>query len=104
MAFAPALLRTNTAPVFPASSSAHNNNASTMSQMRASQLSGSTAYNSASSASLSSLGGGPGAVPGQVVANANIINQKADASRSLYQICVSLRLRLSLVPGFKDTY
>ncbi|KAH7040194.1 Pleckstrin homology domain-containing protein [Microdochium trichocladiopsis] len=74
-----------------------------MSQMRASQLSGSTAYNSASSASLSSLGGAT-VNGGPVVANANIINQKADASRSLYQICVSLRLRLSLVPGFKETY
>lgn len=74
-----------------------------MSQMRASHLSGSTAYTSASSASLSSLNGAT-LNGGQVVANANIINQKADASRSLYQICVSLRLRLSLVPGFKETY
>lgn len=102
MAFAPALLRTNTAPVFPANSSS-NNNAPTMSQMRASQLSGSTAYNSASSASLASLGGAT-INGGHVVANANIINQKADASRSLYQICVSLRQRLALVPGFEQAY
>lgn len=37
---------------------------------------------------------------GQVVATNNIINQKADASRSLYQICVMLRARLAQVPGF----
>ena len=35
-----------------------------------------------------------------VVATANIINQKADASRSLYQICISLKQRLAQVPGF----
>lgn len=35
-----------------------------------------------------------------VVATNNIINQRADASRSLYQICVNLRQRLSQVPGF----
>ena len=71
-----------------------------MSAPRASQLSGSTAING-SSASLSSLNT---AVPGQnghVVPTANIINQKADASRSLYQICVSLKNRLSQVPGFE---
>ena len=38
---------------------------------------------------------------GQVVATSNIINQKADASRSLYQICVSLKQRLAQVPGFE---
>ncbi|OBT88763.1 hypothetical protein VE02_02402 [Pseudogymnoascus sp. 03VT05] len=37
-----------------------------------------------------------------VVATNNIINQRADASRSLYQICVSLRQRLLLVPGFEQ--
>lgn len=36
------------------------------------------------------------------MATANIINQKADASRSLYQICVSLRQRLAQVPGFDE--
>jgi cell division control protein 24 len=70
---------------------------------RASQLSGSTAY-TGSSASLSSLASAATIVPGQggaVVATANIINQKADASRSLYQICLSLKQRLALVPGFE---
>lgn len=38
---------------------------------------------------------------GQVIATSNIINQKADASRSLYQICVALKHRLALVPGFE---
>lgn len=37
-----------------------------------------------------------------MVATNNIINQRADASRSLYQICVSLRQRLLLVPGFEQ--
>jgi len=36
------------------------------------------------------------------VANSNIINQRADASRSLYQICVSLKQRLAQVPGFEE--
>ena len=36
------------------------------------------------------------------MATNNIINQRADASRSLYQICVSLRQRLLLVPGFEQ--
>ena len=35
------------------------------------------------------------------VATANIINQQADASRSLYQICVALRQRLAQLPGFE---
>ncbi len=38
---------------------------------------------------------------GQVIATSNIINQRADASRSLYQICVSLKQRLAKVPGFE---
>jgi cell division control protein 24 len=102
MAHAP-LLRNNTAPVFQSSGiggipNTMNNAA------RASQLSGSTAYNS-SSASLASLSSATTAVPpsnGNVVATTNIINQKADASRSLYQICVSLNQRLALVPGFES--
>jgi cell division control protein 24 len=39
---------------------------------------------------------------GPVQATNNIINQRADASRSLYQICVNLQQRLKLVPGFSD--
>ncbi|QGI81383.1 unnamed protein product [Fusarium fujikuroi] len=72
---------------------------------RASQLSGSTAF-AGSSASLSSLSTATTATPqngGPVLATANIINQKADASRSLYQICISLKQRLAQVPGF-DPY
>lgn len=40
---------------------------------------------------------------GPVQATNNIINQRADASRSLYQICVNLGQRLSQVPGY-DTH
>ncbi|KAJ2894955.1 Cdc24 calponin [Zalerion maritima] len=70
---------------------------------RSSQLSGSTAY-TASSSSLNSMASAATLVPnpGPVVATANIINQKADASRSLYQICVSLKQRLAQVPGFGE--
>ncbi|KAK9436550.1 guanine-nucleotide exchange factor Cdc24 [Metarhizium brunneum] len=104
MAHAP-LLRNNTAPVFHPNQSGvsvlpHNNMNSVP---RGSQLSGSTAYTT-SSTSLNSLSSAATVVPGQnggsVVATANIINQKADASRSLYQICVSLKQRLSQVPDF----
>lgn len=69
---------------------------------RASQLSGSTAF-AGSSASLSSLVSSATAVANHVTPTQNIINQKADASRSLYQICISLKNRLSLVPYF-DVY
>lgn len=70
-----------------------------MSAPRASQLSGSTAF-AGSSASLSSMAT---MVPqnGHVMPTANIINQKADASRSLYQICISLKQRLAQVPDFE---
>jgi len=103
MAHAP-LLRTNTAPVFQASIDGvpRSNTMSASGAPRASQLSGSTAF--ASTTSLSSISSAPTVLApanGNVVANANIINQKADASRSLYQICVSLKQRLSLVPGFE---
>jgi cell division control protein 24 len=70
---------------------------------RTSQLSGSTQH-TGSSASLSSLNSTSTVVAtqgGPVVATTNIINQKADASRSLYQICVSLKQRLRQVPGFQ---
>ncbi|KAI9788347.1 MAG: hypothetical protein M1816_006950 [Peltula sp. TS41687] len=39
--------------------------------------------------------------PGTVMASNNIINQVADSSKSLYQICVKLRQRLAEVPGFQ---
>lgn len=99
------LLRTNTAPVFQHSTDgvARLAKMSMSSAPRASQLSGSTVF--PSSASLASLASAPTMVAppsnGQVVATNNIINQKADASRSLYQICVSLKQRLKLVPGFE---
>jgi cell division control protein 24 len=61
---------------------------------------------SASSASLSSMSSSQTLVPprngGPVVATNNIINQRADASRSLYQICVNLGQRLRQVPGFEQ--
>lgn len=71
-----------------------------MSAPRASQLSGSTAF-AGSSASLSSLGGPTPGQNGSVTPTANIINQKADASRSLYQICITLKNRLAQVPDFE---
>ncbi|PHH71581.1 hypothetical protein CDD80_5128 [Ophiocordyceps camponoti-rufipedis] len=106
MAHAP-LLRNNTVPVFESSfSSTGGLQQNSMSNApRASQLSGTTAYAGSSSSSLNSLTSGGTVVPGQnggpVVATTNIINQKADASRSLYQICVSLKQRLAQVPGFQ---
>lgn len=70
---------------------------------RQSQASVMTAFSS--TASLSSLASSITVtnppISGQVVATSNIINQKADASRSLYQICVSLKQRLAQVPGFE---
>jgi cell division control protein 24 len=69
---------------------------------RTSQLSGSTAY-AGSSTSLTSFNSDMTVVAnGPVVATSNIINQKADASRSLYQICISLKQRLAQVPGFEQ--
>ncbi|KAI1004544.1 hypothetical protein K3495_g3669 [Podosphaera aphanis] len=70
---------------------------------------GSTAFAS-STTSLSSMSGSATIVAhnlmpqngGPVVATNNIINQRADASRSLYQICVNLRIRLAQVPGFNE--
>ncbi|KAI9845986.1 MAG: hypothetical protein M1837_004392 [Sclerophora amabilis] len=38
---------------------------------------------------------------GSVMASDSIINQVADSSKSLYQICIKLRQRLSEVPGFE---
>ncbi|UKZ78559.1 hypothetical protein TrVFT333_006305 [Trichoderma virens FT-333] len=103
MAHAP-LLRTNTAPVFQS----HPNGVGALPQQsmsssapRTSQLSGSTAY-AGSSTSLTTLNSDMTVVAnGPVVATSNIINQKADASRSLYQICISLKQRLAQVPGFE---
>ncbi|KAI0113575.1 Rho guanyl nucleotide exchange factor [Nemania sp. FL0031] len=74
-----------------------------MASLRASHLSGSTAVNSASTTSLASMSSATTVVAPSngVVATANIINQRADASRSLYQICMSLKQRLAKVPGFE---
>jgi cell division control protein 24 len=106
------LLRTNTAPVFPNKSAEGNVSglSQTMSHTtRSSQLSGSTAFTTSSTTSLNSLSSSATLVPAplampvqtaHVVATNNIINQRADASRSLYQICVNLRQRLAQVPGF----
>ncbi|KAK7421497.1 Guanine nucleotide exchange factor for Cdc42p [Neonectria punicea] len=102
MAHAP-LLRNNTAPVFPNSNGFGGLPQISMSHApRASQLSGSTAV-AGSTTSLSSLGSSATITQngGPVHATANIINQKADASRSLYQICISLKQRLAQVPGFE---
>lgn len=108
------LLRTNTAPVFQNKSAEGNVTglSQTMSHnTRSSQLSGSTAFTTSSTTSLNSLSSSATLVPaplampvqgGPVVATNNIINQRADASRSLYQICVNLRQRLGQVPGFNS--
>ncbi|KAI0905423.1 Rho guanyl nucleotide exchange factor [Ustulina deusta] len=74
-----------------------------MSSLRASHLSGSTAVNSASTTSLASMASSTTVTPpaSGVVATANIINQRADASRSLYQMCISLKQRLAKVPDFE---
>jgi cell division control protein 24 len=109
MAHAPALLRTNTAPIFPVQHKLGSiSSASGISGPRSSQLTGTTIFGSASNVSLPSMatppsGNGEPVSGGPVIATANIINQKADASRSLYQICISLKTRLFQVPGF-DQY
>ncbi|KAK9414805.1 putative Pleckstrin-like protein [Seiridium unicorne] len=105
MAHAPALLRTNTAPVFTADRRLGGMSSGVAGPRASSQLSGSTMFASTSNPSLASvstattLGGNDN---GPVMATGNIINQKADASRSLYQICASLKQRLQLVPGFEQ--
>jgi len=103
------LTRTNTAPAFSSNNGGRNGIpglSQTMSHVsRSSQLSGTTAYTSSSSTSLSSMTSSATLVPtnnGPVQATNNIINQRADASRSLYQICVNLRQRLNQVPGFDE--
>ncbi|ESZ98814.1 BcCDC24, RhoGEF protein [Sclerotinia borealis F-4128] len=106
------LLRTNTAPVFNNRSAEGNGTglSQTMSHnSRSSQLTGSTAFTTSSTTSLNSFSSSAPLIPaplampvqgGNVIATNNIINQRADASRSLYQICVNLRQRLAQVPGF----
>ncbi|PBP16682.1 CDC24 Calponin [Diplocarpon rosae] len=112
------LSRNNTAPAFNTRGAGngmpglgHTMNSLSLSS-RSSQLSGSTAFTSSSSTSLSSMTSSATLVAhaappaqmthnaGNVVATNNIINQRADASRSLYQICVNLRQRLATVPDF----
>jgi cell division control protein 24 len=46
----------------------------------------------------------PAMMNGPVMATDNIINQVADSNRSLYQICVNLRQRLGLVPGWNEEH
>lgn len=104
MAHAP-LLRMNTGATAAMDVVDRLNSMSVASAARASQLSGSTFPTANSSTSLNSLSTATTiATPanGQVVATSNIINQRADASRSLYQICVSLKQRLAKVPGFEQ--
>ncbi|KAH6673238.1 Pleckstrin homology domain-containing protein [Halenospora varia] len=108
------LSRTNTAPVFTTRSAANglsglSQTMSHTSSSRSSQMSApSTTFTSSSTTSLPSMTSSTTTTPqtsmpangGNVIATNNIINQKADASRSLYQICVALRQRLAQVPGF----
>lgn len=97
------LMRTNTAPVLPSASNGVGSLTKMTSAPRISHLSSATTY-AGSTASLSSLNSNATVVPqngGPIIATGNIINQKADASRSLYQICVSLKLRLAQVPDFQ---
>lgn len=94
------LMRTNTAPALQTTANGVGGLNKMNSAPRSSQLSSATTF-AGSSASLSSLATVVPQNGGPVVATTNIINQKADASRSLYQICVSLKQRLSQVPDFQ---
>jgi cell division control protein 24 len=110
------LSRTNTAPVFNngraasglsgLSQTMSHNSSSRSSQMSAPSATFSSTTSLSTMSSSTTLQattiapvGGAQAASGPVQTN-NIINQKADASRSLYQICVALRSRLEQVPGF----
>ncbi|KAL2142354.1 hypothetical protein VTI28DRAFT_1246 [Corynascus sepedonium] len=97
------LLRMNTGPVATMDVIDRSNSMGVPSAPRASQLPGSATFPTTnSSSSVNSLSTATTAPSnGQVVATSNIINQRADASRSLYQICVSLKQRLAKVPGFE---
>ncbi|KAK3293189.1 pleckstrin domain-containing protein [Chaetomium fimeti] len=100
------LLRMNTGPVAAMDAVLDRmNSMGVPNAPRASQLSGSATFpttNSSSSVNSLSTASTIAAQPnGQVVATSNIINQRADASRSLYQICVALKQRLAKVPGFE---
>ena len=101
----PGLSRMHTAPALTTRTNSMNPYPNGMGHTpRTSQLSGAATFSSASSTSLSSMSSSATLVPtpngGPIAATNNIINQKADASRSLYQICVNLRQRLRQVPGF----
>ncbi|KAK4140994.1 pleckstrin domain-containing protein [Dichotomopilus funicola] len=100
------LLRTNTVPIPTADTMDRMNGMGMPGAPRASQLSGSATFpttNSSSSVNTLSTATTIAAAPGgQVMATSNIINQRADASRSLYQICVALKQRLAKVPGFEE--
>ncbi|RFU24100.1 hypothetical protein B7463_g12238, partial [Scytalidium lignicola] len=103
----PPLTRTNTAPVYQTrtnTESVHGLSQTMSHSSRSSQVSGTTALTSASTTSLSSTNTSATSIQppsnGQVIATNNIINQRADASRSLYQICVNLIQRLAQVPDF----
>ncbi|KAL5606908.1 hypothetical protein BROUX41_003284 [Berkeleyomyces rouxiae] len=105
MAHAP-LIRNDTAPLPLFSRDRKNSIAALMSAApRISGLSGTTLGSSETSLSSTgapnSISAANMAMAGNPMATANIINQKADASRSLYQICRSLEQRLALVPGFE---
>jgi len=101
-AHGPGLSRMYTAPNLPTGANSMNPYPNGMGHgPRASQLSGTTAFTSSSSTSIATLSN-PSSNGGPVLANNNIINQKADASKSLYQICVNLRQRLRQVPGFEQ--
>ncbi|KAK3904415.1 Rho guanine nucleotide exchange factor scd1 [Staphylotrichum tortipilum] len=101
----PPLLRMNTGPAAPMDFVDRLNTMGIQSAPRASQLTGSATFpitNSSTSVnSLSTATTIAAPANGQVVATSNIINQRADASRSLYQICLSLKQRLAKVPGFE---
>ena len=101
------LSRTNTAPTFLARAAGDITPTPLTQSMSmsstSSQYPGSSAYPSSTSisssttaTSTSTLNGGP------VIPTDNIINQRADPTRSLYQICVTLRQRLAEVPGFEQ--
>ncbi len=101
-AHGPGLSRMYTAPNLPTRTNSMNPYPNGVGHgPRASQLSGSTAFTSSSSTTLATLSS-PSSNGGPVLATNNIINQKADASKSLYQVCVNVRQRLRQVPGFEQ--
>ena len=76
----------------------NSNNTNINNNMAPSQANGSLTSSTNSLVGTPSVNG----MPGGPQAATNIINQRADASRSLYQRCIALSARLAQVPGFEE--